>query len=333
MRAVLHSVAVALPERVLANADLAAAFPDWSVDKIADKTGIIERRISAPDETAADLAVAAGQRLLATGIDPASIDAVLFCTQSPDYLLPTSACLIQQRLGLPTACAALDFNLGCSGYVYGLGLAKGLIASGQARRVLLLTGDTYTKFIRDDDRSVRTLFGDGATASLIVGVETDGPASGGLIGKLVYGSDGRGGCNLIVASGGLRGRGLDERAPTGPRPELFMDGPEIFKFTLDIVPATIARLLDGTGLAQGDIDLWVFHQANRYMLEHLRRKLGIPPERFAVHLEKTGNTVSSTIPIVLDELQRSGRLRPGLRLGLVGFGVGYSWGAALVDWT
>jgi 3-oxoacyl-[acyl-carrier-protein] synthase-3 len=260
---------------------------------------------------------------------------VIFCTQSPDYLLPTSACLIQQRLGLPTSTGAVDINLGCSGYVYGLGLAKGLLETGQASSVLLLTADTYSKFINRGDKSVRTLFGDAGTATLLKGAE-DQDAS--RLDAFVYGTDGRGGPNLIVPTSGARRPRTPESAAlkrdaTGSirsDDNLFMNGPEIFSFTMEAVPQLVQRVLQRASLTMEQIDHVIFHQANRYMLEHLRKKLRISTDKFVVSFEMYGNTVSSTIPIAFGELLRSGKARPGQRVMVVGFGVGYSWAGGVV---
>lgn len=334
MSACIRAIEYYLPAQVLTSAALVAEFPGWTVEKIQSKTGIEERRIAAADEFASDLAVKAAEMLFASGVDRKSIDALLYCTQSPDYFLPTTACLLQQRLGLPTTIAALDFNLGCSGYIYGLGLARGLIESGQAGRVLLLTAETYSKFIHPEDRSVRTLFGDAAAATL---VETS--ESGGLNGPFVYGTDGSGALNLIVPAGGLRKPHTDNPEVTtddagNRRTEnhLYMNGPEIFNFTLRVVPATVESLLAKSGLVLEDIGLFVFHQANQYMLEHLRKRLGVPAERFVVSMQKCGNTVSSTIPIALKMAWEAGQLRRGMKVMLLGFGVGYSWGGTIMEW-
>ncbi len=336
MNASISVIEYYLPEQVLTNAGLAAEFPGWTMEKIQSKTGIEERRIAAADEFASDLAVNAAERLFATGIDRESLDALLYCTQSPDYFLPATACLLQHRLGLPTTIAALDFNLGCSGYIYGLGLARGLIESGQAKRVLLLTADTYSKFIHPGDRSVRTLFGDAAAATLVEASET----SGGLNGPFVYGTDGSGAQNLIVPAGGLRKPHTDNPEVTtdgagNQRTEnhLYMDGPEIFNFTLRVVPATVEALLAKSGLALDDISLFVFHQANQYLLEHLRKRLGVRAEKFVVSMQKCGNTVSSTIPIALKMAGDAGQLQPGMKVMLLGFGVGYSWGGTIMEWV
>jgi 3-oxoacyl-[acyl-carrier-protein] synthase-3 len=334
----IRAIEYHLPERALTNEDLARDFPEWTLEKIADKTGIVRRHVAASGECSSDLAVAAATRLFAAGAcKPEAIDFVLLCTQSPDYFLPTTACILQDRLGLPTTAGALDFNLGCSGFVYGLSLAKGLIETGQAANVLLLTAETYSKFMHRDDRSVRSLFGDAAAATLVQ-ARPDAPAPGlPWIGPFVFGTDGKGTENLIVPTGGMRKPARGQTAPgcengTGPRfpDHLHMNGPEIFSFTLRAVPRAVGELLERAGRTIDEVDLFVFHQANRYMLEHLRGKLKIPPEKFVLASSHCGNTVSSTIPIALKESARRGQLPGGRLVMLVGFGVGYSWGATLV---
>jgi 3-oxoacyl-[acyl-carrier-protein] synthase-3 len=262
------------------------------------------------------------------------IDFILFCTQSPDYYLPTSACVMQDRLGIPTTAGALDFNLGCSGYVYGLSLAQGLVETGQAKNVLLITADTYSKFMHAQDKSVRTLFGDAAAATLVSGVEMMTPS----VGPFVFGTDGRGSHHLIVEAGGARKPvasaevSWDEHGNPKAEGCLFMNGPEIFAFTQDMVPKAIESMLAKANIKQDDVDLFVFHQANQYMLEFLRRKIGLPRDKFYVCMKHTGNTVSSSIPIALSHALADGALKPGARVMLVGFGVGYSWAAAMVRW-
>jgi 3-oxoacyl-[acyl-carrier-protein] synthase-3 len=334
--ATISAIEFELPAAVLDNERLAAEYSDWTAEKILAKTGIRERHIAGPDEYASDLAVRAGQKLLRNnGCRAEEIDYLIYCTQSPDYLLPTSACLIQERLGLPTSCAALEFNLGSSGYIYGLGLAKALIQTGQAHSLLFLTADTYSKFINPKDKSVRTLFGDAATATLIQG----GTGGGKLIGPFVYGTDGKGKNNVIVPTRGLR-QDFQPSAelvtdPTGSARtvnDLYMNGPEIFTFTIKTVPEMIGQLLAKTGLKLEDIDLFVFHQANLFMMQHLQKKMGIPKERFWVAFEDVGNTVSCTIPIAFKKAIAVDRIAKDSLLLLAGFGAGYSWGATLVRW-
>jgi 3-oxoacyl-[acyl-carrier-protein] synthase-3 len=336
MQASLTAVEYFLPGQVIDNHQLAEEFPDWSAEKILAKTGIRQRHVTGEKEFASDIAVAAAEKLFDSGACSRNeIDFVLYCTQSPDYFLPTTACLLQDRLGLPPTCGALDFNLGCSGYVYGLGLAKGLIESGQSNRLLLITADTYSKFIHPLDKSVRTLFGDGATATLLGARQSDEE----IIGPFIYGTDGAGAKNLIVPTGGLRQPVIADAAVTADESgnsrsinNLYMNGPEIFNFTLRVVPDTVARLLDRAGLGMSDVDLFIFHQANKFMLDHLQRKLKVPSDRFCVSMEDTGNTVSSTIPIALKRALDAGKIQLGHRLMLVGFGVGYSWASTLVRW-
>lgn len=338
LQAAIRAIEYYLPERVLSNAELALAFPEWSIDKIEQKTGIVERHIAAGDECASDLAFAAASRLFDSGAcRREGIDYILLCTQSPDHFLPTTACLLQNRLNIPTSAGALDFNLGCSGFIYGLGLAQGLIATGQAANILLLTAETYSKFMHPRDKSVRSIFGDAAAATLIQSV--DAPEQ--CIGPFVLGTDGTGARNLIVPAGGMRYPRTPESATAvedssancRSQDNLFMDGAQIFNFTLRAVPECVNRLLAKTGKDAADIDLFVFHQANQFMLEHLRRKMDIPQERFWITLQNCGNTVSCTIPIALKSAALQGALKAGHTVMLVGFGVGYSWGATLIRWV
>ena len=326
MQAYIKAITYVLPDKEVTNEDLVAEFPEWSVEKIADKVGINKRYIAAENETSADLAVKAAERLFAENSDLKrdAIDFVLFCTQSPDYFLPTSACVIQDRLRLRTSCGALDFNLGCSGYVYGLSLAKGLLMGGIAKNILLLTGETYSKFMHLKDKGNRTIFGDAGSATLI---SSEGFAE---IGNFSLGTDGRGAENLMVKSGGMRFReqinDLQFEENGNPRSSdyLYMNGSEIFNFTIDAVPPLIEDTLAKNTLTREDVDGYVFHQANKFMINFLRKKLKIAPEKFHMYMSEVGNTVSNTIPIVLTEKLNENALKGNIILA--GFGVGYSWG-------
>jgi len=337
--AAISAIEYHLPLGMLSSEQLANEFPEWSVEKIDAKTGIVERHIAAETECSSDLAVEAATKLFRSGAcQPEEIDYILFCTQSPDYFLPTTACLIQSRLGIPQSAGALDYNLGCSGFVVGLGLAKGLIETGQAAKVLLLTGETYSKFIHRRDRSVRTIFGDAAAATVVAAIERSGQPP---IGPFFYGTDGSGAGNLIVATGGMRNPRTaetallfeDESGNTRSQDNLFMNGAEIFNFTLRTIPRCVVALLDRAGLEMDAVDLFVFHQANQYMLDHLRKKMKIPEHKFFISMRHCGNTVSSTIPIALKRAQQDGRLEPEHLVMVVGFGVGYSWAAGLLRWA
>jgi len=331
MKAYIKGISYHLPEKILTNEDLLKDFPEWSVEKVASKIGIAARHVAGENETASDMGVAAAEKLIAEyNIDRRDIDFILFCTQSPDYFLPATACTIQERLGLGTSTGALDFNQGCSGYIYGLSLAKGLIVSGIARNILFITSETYTKHIHPRDKSNRTIFGDAAAATLI---SDEGFAE---ILNFSLGTDGRGAENLIVRTGGMRKKNQlnDLKFDEGGNPlcsdNLFMNGTEILSFTLDIVPSLVQKVLEANQMTKEDIGLFVFHQANRYMMEFLRKKIKINPERFYYYMENTGNTVSSTIPIALKAAMDKGDLSGIKNVMLAGFGVGYSWGGTIL---
>jgi 3-oxoacyl-[acyl-carrier-protein] synthase III len=319
-----------LPEKVLTNEELAKASGRWSAEKIEKKVGIRLRHIAGENETALDMAYEASVKVLA-GVDRDKIDFVLLCTQSPDYFLPTSACILQDRLGLRTGIGALDFNLGCSGYIYGLAMAKGLINSGIATTVLLVVSETYSRFIHEKDFSNRTIFGDGAAASLIEKTDRDS------ILEFVLGTDGKGWDNLVVPYGGLR-HGVDPDArPVADESgnlrtpnNLYMNGTEIFNFTIEAVPKAVEAVLQKNRLEMENLDYFIFHQANRYMINYLRKKIKIPPEKFFEDMLDTGNTVSATIPIALAKTLAQEVVKPGYTVLLCGFGVGYSWGAVII---
>ena len=323
-----------LPGRVVTNEELHRENPDWDTERIASKTGIESRRIAAEDETAADLAFSAAEQMFANGsISRGQIDYLLFCTQSPDYLLPASSCILQDRLGLPIHCGAIDINQGCSGYVYGLQLANALIASGTANSVLLLTGETYSKYIHPRDRSVRVLFGDAGTATVI-----GAAVRGAKFVTSIVGTDGSGYKNLIVPAGGSRlpssnsstRESCDDNGNVRTAANLFMDGQELFAFTLRRVPGLVEALLVKGGLTANDVDAFVFHQANAFMNEHLRGKMRLPKEKVPLALRDVGNTVSNTLPLTLAQVGHN--FARGNKIALVGFGVGYSWGACLLEW-
>jgi len=329
MKAYINAISYYLPSQILRNEDLVKEFPEWSAGKIAGKIGVSNRHISAPEETAGDMAEQAAKLLFEEyAIQPSSVDFILLCTQSPDYFLPTTACVLQNRLGIPTTAGALDFNLGCSGFVYGLALAKGLIAGGIAKNVLLITSETYTKHIHSKDKGNRTIFGDAAAATL---VSIDGFA---VIQNFSLGTDGRGANNLMVKTGGMRfpkpknDLTFDEGENPICSDNLFMNGSEIFNFTLEAVPVLVQDTLKRNELFHEQIDLFIFHQANKYMMNFLRKKIRIEEEKFYYYLENVGNTVSSTIPIAIKEAQNEKRLKGNILLA--GFGVGYSWGGVIL---
>lgn len=327
IKACIKDIAYYLPKKVVTNEQLVQEFPEWSVEKIVDKVGIKERHIAAENETAMDMAVSAAEVLFQQGkCQRDDIDFVLLCTQSPDYFLPSSSCIVQSKLELRKDIGALDFNLGCSGYVYGLSLAKGLVVAGIANNVLLLTSETYNKHLHPRDKGNRSIFGDGASATVI---SEHGLAE---IGDFQLGTDGDGANNLIVKTGGMRHPGkandliFDEKNGNPISSDyLFMDGSEIFAFTLTHVPKLIKKVLAKNDMEQKDVDLFVLHQANKYMLDFLKKKCKIDDEKFYYCIENVGNTVSSSIPIALVEAMKEGRLKDQQKVLIAGFGVGYSW--------
>lgn len=330
-KAYIKAISYYLPEKVLTNEDLVKEFPEWSVDKVASKVGVNIRHLSAENETAGDMAEKAAKRLFEEyDIKPSEIDFVMLCTQSPDYFLPSTACVLQDRLGIPTSAGAFDYNLGCSGCIYGMAISKGLIAAGVAKNILLLTAETYNKYLHQDDKSNRSIFGDGAAACLI---STKGIAE---IGEFVLGTDGSGAEHLIVRTGAARQKmqtGVQEEDSEGHirRDDyLYMNGGAIFNFTLDAVPAVMKQLLEKSGLQKESIDYYVFHQANKFMLSTIRKVCTLPKDKFYINLEDVGNTVSSTILIGLKECIQRGAIHEGMNVMCCGFGVGLSWGGTIL---
>ncbi len=298
--------------------------------KIEEKVGIKKRHVTSAEETALDLAIQAGKKAL-LNYDVQKIDFVILCTQSPDYFLPTSACILQSELGIKTTAGAFDYNLGCSGFIYGLAMAKSFIASKLASSVLLVMSDTYTKHINELDFANRSIFGDAATAIIVE------ESSEEQIHEFILGSDGTGANNLIIPNGGMRNKCIpnaqlveDEAGNKRTANDLFMNGPEIFNFTIASVPSVIQNALEKNNTSIEQIDYVIFHQANKFMLDYLRKKIKIPKEKFYNNLLNTGNTVSSTIPIALKDCMDNGILKNGDKVLLCGFGVGYSWGATVI---
>ena len=309
------------PEKKVTNEDLQKEFPEWSPEKIFNKVGVKQRYTASAEETVLELAVKASEKLLKK-IDKNEIDFILFCTQSPDYHLPTTACILQDRLGLRKNIGALDFNLGCSGFVYGLSIAKGLIATGAAQNILLVTAETYTKYLRKSDKSNRTIFGDGVAATFIQKDEAKENF------QFILGTDGSGYDNLIVRNGGGKNR-INKEDEAGNC--LYMNGQNIFIFTIEKIPALVKEILEKNNLTKNNVDYYIFHQANAHILRRQREILDIPEEKFYINLEKYGNTVSSTIPIALKDALETGKVKRGQKIMLIGFGVGLSWGATIVE--
>ena len=333
MKAYIKAISYYLPEKVVTNEDLVKEFPEWSVDKVSAKIGVNSRYIAAENETAGDMAERAARNLFEEyHIDPKQIDFLMLCTQSPDYFLPSTACVLQDRLGIPTSGCAFDYDLGCSGCIYGLALAKGLIYSEVAKNVLLLTAETYNKYLHPQDKSNRSIFGDGAAACLVS--YERGVAE---IGEFVFGTDGSGAENLIVRTGASRAKektgncSEDEEGHSHYDDFLYMNGGAIFNFTLDAVPVMVNNLLERHCLQKDDIDYYVFHQANMFMLNTIRKVCILPKDKFYINLKDVGNTVSSTIIIALKECLKEKTIHSGMKVMICGFGVGLSWGGTILN--
>ena len=318
------------PETIVDNIDLQEGFSQTIIEKTAKAVGVTSRAIAKEHETATDLAEQAALRLFREySISPKEVGFVILCTQGPDYFFPSSACVLQDRLGIPTSVGAFDFDLGCSGYIYGLSIAKGLIMGGITHNVLLLTADTTSKYLHPLDDN-RILFGDAASATL---VSCDGFAK---IGAFVLGTDGSGFDSLILRSGAMRQREktgvetLDEEEKMSREDYFYMNGTRIFNFSVDLMPNLIHKTLEKNQLVKDDVDYYVFHQANKYMLNFLRKLCKIPKESFFVDLEDTGNTTSSTVPIGLKKSLCQHYIKEGDRVMIAGFGVGLSWGSTIL---
>lgn len=329
--AFIKGISYYLPEKVVTNEELLQEFPEWSIDKVAAKVGVNSRHLAADDETAGDMAEKAARKLFEEyDINPKSIDFLMLCTQSPDYVLPSTACVLQNRLGIPTSAGAFDYNLGCSGCVYGMVMAKALIESGVAKNVLVLTAETYQKYLHPSDKSNRSIFGDGAAACLI---STEGIAE---IGDFSLGTDGRGAEHLIVKTGASRCKQVtgnvveDEDGHQCYDDYLYMNGSAIFNFTLEAVPIMMKDILEKNKVEREDVDYYVFHQANKFMLNTIRKVCVLPKDKFYVNLENTGNTVSSTVMIALKDCIDRGTIQSGMKVMITGFGVGLSWGGTIL---
>jgi 3-oxoacyl-[acyl-carrier-protein] synthase-3 len=298
--------------------------PNWDIQKIVEKTGINQRYISSEVQTAVDLAYESGKLLLSGVLNKADIDLLILVTQSADYVLPSSACILQDQLGLSKSCMAFDVNLGCSGFVYALSIASSLIDSGVAHRGLILCADTYTKYIEKNDRTCRPIFSDGAAAVLVESCNTDS------IGPFEFGTDGAGYNHLIVKGSGSR---ISSLAKDSSRGSLEMHGSDVFLFTMRVVPLCVEQLLDRAGLSIENIDLFVFHQASKLVIDNLIRTLSLDKSKVFTNYESIGNTVSASIPIALKDADMQGRLKEGDIIMLIGFGVGLSWGSTLIRWS
>jgi 3-oxoacyl-[acyl-carrier-protein] synthase-3 len=315
----ITGLGVHVPERILTNGEL-AGLVDTTDEWIVGRTGIRERRIAAEDEALTDIALPAARAALAdAGVEASEIDLLVCATVTPDMMFPTSSALLADTLGMPNA-AAYDLLAGCTGFVYAIAQAYGMLASGLSRRALVVGGDVLSKILDWHDRSTLVLFGDGAGAVVMEPVER-----GGFLG-FELGADGGGGEYLWLPGSGSRH--FDD-----PDVLVKMNGREVFKFATRVMVSSAEAILAQCGREVDEIDVYVPHQANKRIIDHAVAKLGIAPEKTVVNVDRFGNTSSGSIPLALADARDEGRLRAGSLVLMTGMGAGLTWGSALVEWT
>lgn len=336
MTAGISGLAYALPVGQLTHEELQERFGHDEMDRLVVNTGIMTRRVSTQSECASDLAFTAATALFKNSdVDPSTIDFVLFATQMPDYLLPTTACILQDRLGISKDAGAFDINLGCSQYIYSHATAYALVNSGLAKKVLVMTGDTPSRIVNQNDRSVVPLFGDAGTAAI---VEDTGTTAG--FQSFAFGSDGSKHQTLIWPASGMRVKcdensGIeitDKLGSIRSQNDMYMDGQNIFLFTLKTVPKTLKDFMSNENLVVDDIDFFVFHQASKLIVESIVKKLGIPEYKFNRIYESRGNSGGSTVGISLHHALSEGQIKPGSKIIMSAFGVGLSWAHTYIIW-
>jgi 3-oxoacyl-[acyl-carrier-protein] synthase III len=324
-RVTITGIGCYAPERVMTNGEL-SEIVDTSDEWIVERTGIRERRVARSDEALSDLALPAAKDALGQArVEPADVDLLVVATVTPDMLFPSTAAILADQLGAKDA-AAYDLSAGCTGFVYAVAQAHGMVSAGLAEHALVVGGDVLSKIVDWQDRSTCVLFGDGAGAVVI-----ERAPAGGFLG-FELGADGSGGPQLYMPAGGSR---APASAETVAARQHFakMNGREVFKFATRVLVDSAAKVLDQAGLPVGEVDLYVPHQANVRIIEHARKKLGIPAERTVVNVDRYGNTSSGSIPLALGEAEADGRLRQGDLVLMTGMGAGLTWGSALIEWT
>lgn len=330
----LKAIAYSFGENTVSNIQIKEEHPDWDMEQVFQRTGVRSRPIAASGETALSMAIKATQKLFEKiTLEPSEIGALIFCTQTPDHILPPNSSLLHGELGLSKNVMAFDINHACSGFIYSVGIARGLIESGISKNVLVVTADTYSRLIHPQDRSTLSLFGDGAASTLI---SVESPRL--IILDMSFGSSGKNASRFVVKNGGMKSsKSLknnllpDASGRVNSPDHIYMDGMGVLSFFTSTIPPVVRELLAKNNKSVEDIDFFVFHQASSLALGGLARALKIPQEKMIIDLEDTGNLVSASIPVALGRLLEKNAIRQGQLIVLCGFGVGLSWGAALIE--
>ena len=328
----LNYVSYLLAPNLISNKELVKRYPEYTEEQIFKNTGINKRYAIDKGGLTSDFATKCGEKFFSEfPVKKEDIDFLIFCTEGPDYIAPATSCIIQHKLGLSTTIGTIDLSFGCSGYTYGLSIAKAIVESGMAKNVLFITADIPTQVLPPKDAHLHFLFSDGATTTLIT-LEEKGQS----IGNFTFGTNGAGEENLRVRNSAFcepknsnwYNNNSNKDLPVG---RMEMNGEAIFRFSIDKVPQLIEQVLDKNNCKQDDIDLFIFHQASSIILKSLKRKLKIPDEKFFSNLADVGNTVSASIPIAFVEAKKQGIIKPNMKILIAGFGIGYSWSGTIIQ--
>ncbi|PLX14211.1 MAG: 3-oxoacyl-ACP synthase [Marinilabiliales bacterium] len=332
----IDGIGLFFPENVYTNSDLQNDFPNLKVKDLTRLTGVESRHIASKNETSVDMGIHAAENLISKiNIDKNSIDYLIFCSAGGDYITPASACIVHEKLGLQSNCGSVDINQGCTGFVHGYNLANGLISSGTAKSVLLITSEAISKTVHSKDKGNKAIFGDAAAATLISSSNKKH-----ILSNFIFGTDGSKYDQIIIKHGRERypldefaeDDFIDDMGTQRNHSKIYMNGSEVFNFSINKAPELIDNMLSDAFLKIDEIDHFVFHQSNRILLETLGKKLRIPEEKIVFELHENGNTVSSSIPIALIKSVEKGKLKEGDKVLVAAFGVGFSWGGFIMEW-
>ena len=318
MHVKISAIEYSLPSKIETEKNLKKDNPKWNIKKIINATGIKKRYISLDKDTVVSLGIQTVKKVLRK-VPKNSIKGIIFVTQTPDYTLPSCSAIIQHKLNLPSNCLAFDINLGCSGFVYALSVAGSLIKSQICKNILIVCGDTYSKSIDKNDSGCRPIFSDGVAAIFLEKSNNDS------LGPFVLGTDGSGYKDLMIKNSGF----LQEKKI---KKKLYMNGKKIFLFSMSKIPSNINDLLKKSKKKIKNIDMFIFHQASKILLQNLMKKIKIPINKFYTNIHKIGNTTSASIPIALKQAYNEQKIKKGNLILIAGFGVGLSWGSCIIKW-